>query len=75
VSESPIRSQAQLAMLKRAVADTDYAKERGISAIHAQSLLDGHEAAGSPTLPERIEPSVGGPKSGKRRSYKLLGSS
>lgn len=51
--ESPIRSQAQHAMLTRAATDTDYAKARGITCEAAKALLDGHAAAGHPKLPER----------------------
>lgn len=82
VVTSPIRSRAQHAMLKRAITDADYAKSRGISAIHAQSMLDDHEAAGSPDLPERVEASTSASgkssaskasTSAQSRKFKLLG--
>lgn len=52
---SPLRSAAQHRMMVRAVADPAYAKQRGITKEAAQQLLDAHEEAGSPRLPERVE--------------------
>jgi hypothetical protein len=75
MTASPIRSQAQRAMLTRVVADEEYAKARGIGAAAAQAMLDAHEAAGSPMLPDRSAPSVASPprRPGKPRRYALLG--
>lgn len=71
---SPIRSMAQHTMLTRAASDPDYAKRRGIDAAVAQSLVDQHVAAGAPKLPERAEADANGSaRTGKPKSYKLLG--
>ena len=74
---SPIKSLAQHRMLARAVTDDAYAKERGISAIHAQAMLDAHTQAGAPELPERVEgrTSTKSARSTKPRKYNLLGAS
>lgn len=71
---SPIRSLAQHAMMTKAAGDADYAKTRGITQQAAQQLLDDHKAAGSPTLPDRIEPEGATPGTKKSsHKYKLLG--
>lgn len=50
-----IHSAAQLAMFTKAAADSDYAKQRGITQELAQQHLDAHKTAGSPDLPDRAE--------------------
>lgn len=71
---SPIHSTAQHTMLAKAASDVEYAKSRGITQSAAQTLLDGHKAAGSPTLPDRVEPEGATPRTKKpSRKYKLLG--
>lgn len=76
MTDSPIRSQAQHAMLTRAAADAEYAKRRGIDQGVAQSLLDQHAACGEPDLPERAPADTSGSArtSTKPKTYKLLGS-
>lgn len=72
---SPIRSQAQHAMLKRAAGDADYAERRGIGQAAAQTMLDAHDKAGAPDLVERVEAdTVGTRKPKTARKFKLLGS-
>lgn len=72
---SPIRSQAQHAMLSRAATDTDYAERRGIDPKVAQSLIDQHVEAGAPKLPERAEADAkGSARAWKAKTFKLLGS-
>lgn len=55
MSTSPLKSMAQHAMITRAATDADYAKSRGITCEAARSMLDAHEAAGAPKLPDRVE--------------------
>lgn len=68
---SPIRSRAQHDMFTRALAEPDYAAQRGISVDLARQMLDAHKAAGSPDLPHRVERASASKPS---RKYKLLGS-
>jgi hypothetical protein len=75
-ADSPIRSRAQHAMLTRVTTDAAYAAERGISAEAARAMLDAHDKAGGPELPERAVTVRGGRQSGKTlatRKHKLLG--
>jgi hypothetical protein len=72
-AQSPIRSQAQLAMLKRVASDAAYAAERGISQVSAQALLDDHVKAGSPALPDRVKLAAPNPPARPAKKYKLLG--
>lgn len=51
---SPIRSQAQHAMLTKAASDPEYAKLRGITQDDARDMLQAHIDSGSPTLPAQV---------------------
>lgn len=73
MSQSPIRSAAQHRMLVNAAGDPAYAALRGITQDAARDLLDRHEAAGSPKLPERSDAPQATPSRPKPRAYKLLG--
>lgn len=70
---SPIRSRAQHDMLTRALAEPDYAAQRGISAELARRMLADHQAAGAPDLPDRVAPATRA-GSAPRRKRKFLGS-
>jgi hypothetical protein len=75
MTESPLRSRAQHAMLTKAAADPEYAKSRGIEQMTAQSLLDQHKAAGEPELVERVKAGEARSlRAGKTKTFGLLGS-